>query len=131
MKFYADLAQLDQIMAFLRDEALKLGMKDKATHKMELACEEAIVNIISYAYPGKKGELSIDCKKNGSRFEVTLCDWGTPFNPIEAELHPQLNEPVQERRIGGLGIYLLRKTIDEASYQRIDNANILRLVFAI
>lgn len=131
MKFYAELPQLDQIMAFLRQEAAKVCMKDKAIHKLELACEEAIVNIISYAYSDKKGELSVECQKNGQRFEITLQDWGIPFNPIEAEVHPQHNLPVQERRIGGLGIYLLRKTIDEASYQRIGNANVLRLVFVI
>jgi serine/threonine-protein kinase RsbW len=131
MKFLADLSTLDQVMLYIRDEALKCGVSEKAFHKMELACEEAVVNIISYAYPEKKGSLFVDCKRAGHRFEITLRDHGVSFNPIDVEVNPQLDKPMQERRIGGLGIFLLRKTIDEASYQRVNDENVLRLAFLV
>lgn len=131
MEFLADLNTLDGMMKYLRSEATLHGMDEKTIHKMELACEEAIVNIISYAYPEQKGPLSIVCNRKGNRFEITLCDQGIPFNPIDAEVNPQLDKPVLERRVGGLGIFLIRKAIDEASYQRIENENVLRLTFSL
>lgn len=131
MEFLADLSSLDQIMHQISKEALKAGMQEKAIHKMQLACEEAIVNIISYAYPKKKGLLHIECKKQRHRFEITLKDQGVPFNPIDVEVDTQQDLPMHERRIGGLGIFLLRKVIDEASYQRIEHENVLRLAFLI
>lgn len=131
MQFLADLKSLEDVMQFLRTEALRSGMEEKDIHKMELACEEAIVNIISYAYPEKKGNLEIACQKKGHRFEIQISDWGLPFNPIDAEVNPQTDKPVQDRYIGGLGIFLIRKAIDEASYQRNGDENILRLAFLI
>ncbi len=131
MEFLADLNNLDQMMEHLRSEAIRNGMDEKTAHKMELACEEAIVNIISYAYPEEKGPLLIECMKRGDRFEIMLRDEGLPFNPIDVDVNPQLDKPVLERRVGGLGIFLIRKAIDEASYQRIGNENILRLAFAL
>ena len=106
-------------------------MGEKLINKIQLASEEAIVNVISYAYPEKKGMLWIDCEKKGQRFEITVRDHGLPFNPIDVEVNPQLDQPVQARKIGGLGIFLIRKAIDEVSYQRVDDENVLRLVFTI
>lgn len=129
MKFTASLDALDEIMAFLRQEAQKVGMAPSLKQKMELACEEAVVNIISYAYDKKAGEIEIECAKVKGRFEITLRDWGAPFNPIDVEINPQFGTPIKERKIGGMGIYLIRKIIDEVSYQRNGSENVLRLAF--
>ncbi len=131
MDFQADLTLLDQMMAYVRMEAIQCGMKDKALNRMEIACEEAIVNIISYAYAEAKGGISIECCQKRHRFEIVLRDQGRAFNPIGAELALEVDKPVHERRIGGLGIHLLRKIIDEASYQRKGDENVLRLAFLI
>lgn len=131
MKFLADLSNLESMMRYLRSEAKLHGMDEKVQLKMELACEEAIVNIISYAYPEKKGPLSIICSLKGHRLEIILRDQGIPFNPIDAEVNPQLDTSVLDRRVGGLGIFLIRKAIDEAYYQRIDDENVLRLTFSL
>jgi serine/threonine-protein kinase RsbW len=130
MEFLADLSTLEEMMHYLRSEAARIEVDEKTVHKMELACEEAIVNIISYAYPDQKGPLIITCSLKGHRFEIVLRDRGIPFNPIDVEVNPQIDKPVLERSIGGLGIYLIRKTIDEAYYQRVGNENILRLTFS-
>ena len=131
MECLADLSHLEKMMDYVRKEAASAGMAEKAIYKMELACEEAIVNVISYAYPEKKGNIQLNCEKKGHRFEIMVRDQGIAFNPIDAEVQPQLNEPVEARRIGGLGIFLLRKIIDEAIYQRLGNENILRLSFIV
>ena len=86
MEFLADLTILDQMMLHIRQEASLAGIEEKAISKIELACEEALVNIISYAYPEKKGKLSIECTKHGQRFEITVKDKGLPFNPIGVEV---------------------------------------------
>jgi len=131
LEFFADLSNLDRMMSHIREEALKIGVNEKAVHKIELACEEALVNIISYAYPDQKGMLTITCQKKNHRFEIVMKDYGLPFNPIDVEVNPQLDKPLNERKIGGLGIFLLRKFIDEVSYQRTDEENILRMAFLI
>lgn len=131
MEFLADLSALDEMMGYIRTETSKQKIEEKAARKIELACEEALVNVISYAYPQLKGKIFIECARRGYRFEITLRDQGVPFNPMDVEINPQLDKPVHERRIGGLGIYLLRKTIDEVSYQREGQENILRMAFRI
>lgn len=129
--FPATLSHLEQMIGYICDQAKNEGMEEKKVYRMELACEEALVNIISYAYSNSTnpGTLSVDCETVGQRFQVTIRDRGRSFNPFECELHPQTDLPIQERRIGGLGIFLIRKVIEEASYQRQGDENVLRLSF--
>jgi len=131
MEFNASLDSLSGIMDFIREQSEVHGISISLIHKMELACEEAIVNIISYAYKNKPGKIGITCKKDGKRFEITLRDQGVPFNPIDVDINPQFDTPVHERKVGGMGIFLIRKTIDEVCYQREGKENVLRLAFII
>jgi serine/threonine-protein kinase RsbW len=129
MEFNASLDSLLGMMEHIRDQAEANEIPALLIHKIELACEEAIVNIISYAYERNPGKIEIACNKNGKRFEVTLRDRGAPFNPIDVTINPQFDTPVNERRVGGMGIFLIRKTIDEVSYRRDGEINILCLAF--
>jgi len=129
MEFNASLDSLQEIMDHIREQAEERGIPLPLIHKMELVCEEAIVNIISYAYKKKSGKISILCEKKGMRFEIILRDQGIPFNPIDVDINPQFNTPIQKRKVGGMGIFLIRKIIDEVSYQREGKENILQLAF--
>lgn len=129
MEFKAALDSLREMIDYIRQQAESHNVEQSLILKMELASEEAIVNIISYAYKNQKGNISINCERNGQRFEIILRDQGVPFNPIDVEINPQLNTPVIERKVGGMGIFLIRKIIDEVSYQREEDENILRMVF--
>jgi len=131
MEFPATLDYLNDMILYIRKQAEARGVMEKVIYKMELACEEAVVNIISYAYPKKKGTLTIICEIKNSRFEITLCDRGVFFSPLDVDINPQTDRPVHERKVGGLGIFLIRKVIDEASYQRIGKENVLRLSFSL
>lgn len=131
MEFKASVDALEEIMEYLRAQARLHEAPSALIPKIELACEEAIMNVISYAYKGTQGTLKISCDKRGKRLEITLRDQGVPFNPMDAEIDPQLDIPIQERTIGGVGIFLMRKIIDEASYQREGKENVLRLVFIL
>lgn len=130
MEFSAELKRLPEMMEFIQNSAFKAGVTEDKIYKMELASEEALVNIISYAYPEiDKKFLIIECQKSGnSRFEIIIRDKGVAFNPIEADIDVNLNQSIEDRKIGGLGIFMIRKLVDEVSYQRVGEENILKIV---
>lgn len=129
MKFIADLKKLHQILAYVVKEGKKIGVPVELLGNMELCCEEALVNIISYGKPSE--ELEIFCHNSHHRFEVEIRDKGALFNPIESEISPKIDVPIEQRSIGGLGIYLIRTLLDESSYQRIGDENVLRLTIRL
>ncbi|MCH9610462.1 MAG: Serine-protein kinase RsbW [Chlamydiales bacterium] len=132
MQFQVNDDQFDEILAFVRGEAKRLQVPAKMVHRMELACEEAIVNIIHYAHPNHSESFSVECSlSDASHFEVVIRDEGPPFNPLEVNIDIQKNVDVSRRKIGGLGIHLIRKLIDEAVYQREGKSNILRLILRL
>ena len=130
MEFPAEIDHLPEMLAFIRFAVQQTGISEEKLYKVELASEEALVNIISYAYPEKKqNRLHIDCQtKPGRRFEVTIRDQGLPFNPIDADIDVDIHQPIEERKIGGLGIFMIRKLIDEVSYQRVGEENVFKMV---
>jgi serine/threonine-protein kinase RsbW len=95
--------------------------------QLELAVEEAVVNICLYAYEVPPGELLVRIESGEERFVVDLIDEGVPFDPLAVE-EPDLRAPAEERKVGGLGIFLVRRVMDEVAYRRDGSSNILRLV---
>ncbi len=126
MVFQAKLQNLESMFAFIRQAAARQGFDGQATNKIQLACEEALVNVINYAYPGKGGELDIECVNRPDRLVITISDSGVPFDPL-ALPEPDINAPFEERKIGGLGIFMMRKIMDDVSYRREGGRNILTL----
>ena len=112
----------------LVDEACEAVGFDMATMmSVKLAVEEAVVNVINYAYPkGTKGEVSIKAESNDVRLKFTIIDSGKPFDPT-AQKEVDTSLSVEERGIGGLGIHLFRQIMDSINYERIDGQNILTL----
>lgn len=93
---------------------------------LQLACEEIVVNITSYAYPeGSDGYLDVIIQKT-DRIVIRFEDGGVPFNPLEHK-SPDTTLPWKQRPIGGLGIFLLRRKMDDIHYEYIDNKNILTI----
>jgi len=98
----------------------------KVVMVIRLACEEIIMNVTSYAYPeGSDGFLDVDIEKT-DRVIITFTDGGTPFNPLERE-KPDTMQPWKERQIGGLGILLVLKKMDNVQYAYVDNKNVLTI----
>ena len=94
---------------------------------INLAVEEAVVNVMNYAYPeGTVGEVKIHASVVDELLTITIADSGSPFDPTEKE-NPDINLPAEERSIGGLGILLVRQFMDTVAYQRTDGMNILTL----
>ena len=95
--------------------------------QMNLAIEEAAVNVMEYAYPaGTKGEVRIEAQVHDTYVEFTLSDDGMPFNPTEkGEVDTTLS--AEERSIGGLGIMLVKHYMDSVIYKYVDSQNVLTL----
>ena len=110
-------------MAEFIDRALgELQAPKEVVHKLTLSLDEAVTNVASYAYPEGGGKMSLTIESDGELFRARLTDHGRPFNPLE-QPEPDLNVPIEERKIGGLGIHLIRKMADEFRYNRINDTN--------
>ena len=97
---------------------------------LRLACEEIVMNVTSYAYPeGAEDFLDVDIQKT-DRITIRFEDGGVPFNPLEQK-NPDTGLSWKKRHIGGLGIFLLRRKMDNVRYAYEDNKNVLTIEKAI
>ena len=95
---------------------------------INLAIEEAVSNVMLYAYPeNESGQVLVEADKSPDMVVFTITDSGKPFDPT-AQAQPDISLSVEERPIGGLGIHLVRQIMDEIKYERKDNNNILTLI---
>ena len=112
----ASLENLSVISSFI-SEAMKQAKIDAAIiPKVLLAVDEACTNIVLYAYPERKGYIRLACWLNHDDFVISIEDKGKPFNPCSVP-PPELDVNLDDRRVGGLGIYFMRKFMDEISYK--------------
>jgi anti-sigma regulatory factor (Ser/Thr protein kinase) len=117
VRFAAKFEFLDEIREFVGGVARAGGFSDRDVYNIQLATDEAASNIIEHAYGGiSDGLLEISCGVNGSAITIVLVDHGESFDPSEVPA-PDLKADLSERKIGGLGIFLMRKLMDEVRYQ--------------
>ncbi len=122
-----DIEEVPQLAAFVDEVCEIVGFDMSTTMSLNLALEEAVVNVMSYAYPaGTTGNVNIDAVANERRLKFIISDWGTPFDPT-AEKEVDTTLSAEERPIGGLGIHLVRQIMDSINYERIDGKNVLTL----
>lgn len=134
MDFQADLSLLNSIIEFIRSPLEKKNISAQEMMRIELAAEEAIVNVISYAYPQKKGNETVNVEVSEpvfGQFSIQIKDKGIAFNPSEIAINPKVDRPLEERNIGGLGLFLMRKLVDEISYKRVKDENVLIMTFRL
>ena len=94
--------------------------------QIELSLEEMFVNIAHYAYPDGDGWAEVHVRVTDKGAEITLVDGGIPYNPLDKE-DPDVTLSVEEREVGGLGIFLVKKTMDDMTYVRRDGRNELTI----
>jgi anti-sigma regulatory factor (Ser/Thr protein kinase) len=109
------LENLSIISDFIDKAMRQVGAKEKSIAEVQLAVDEACSNIILYAYSGRKGIIKLALELVGDDLIVTIRDKGKPFDPTSVP-PPDLEADLNERKIGGLGMYLMRKVMDEVSY---------------
>ena len=117
---------LETVTAYVDAELEKLGCGLKARMQIDVALDEIFSNIANYAYPGGDGSLTVRCEGAGEMAGVTFTDRGVPYNPLERK-DPDLTRPAGEREIGGLGIYLVKKTMDGVAYRYEAGRNVLTI----
>ena len=119
--------EVPRLAAFVDEMCEALGFSATDTMQMNLAMEEAVVNVMDYAYPpGTRGDINIEAQSNDVRLKFTITDSGAPFDPtVKADVDTTLS--AEERPIGGLGIYMVRQIMDSINYERIDGRNVLTL----
>jgi len=127
--FDADFDNLDEIREFVGEAASQVGFSDKEIYSIQLAADEASSNIIEHAYAGMKGGvLEIECIIFDGGLKIVMHDQGKSFNPSSVP-EPNVKADLSERKIGGLGMYLMRKLMDEVTYESSDETgNMLTMI---
>lgn len=122
-----DVNETPHLATFIEEICMLADCDVATTMQINLAIEEAVVNVMNYAYPtGTYGEVTIDAVSDNHQLTFTIIDSGKPFDPTQrAEVDTTLS--AEERAIGGLGIHLMRRYMDSVDYQRLDGKNILKL----
>lgn len=128
-QFAAKFEFLDEIREFVGTIARENGFSDKDVYNIQLAADEAASNIIEHAYEGvTDGVLEISCTVQGNAITLVLVDHGESFDPSDVPA-PDLTADLSDRKIGGLGIYLMRTLMDEVHYESNSNkSNTLTMI---
>lgn len=119
---------LQEVIDFATAELEARDCPMKVVMQTELVIEEVFVNIANYAYHPEIGAATfcIEFEENPSALLMTFIDGGKPYNPLENE-EPDTSLAIEDRDIGGLGIFLVKKNVDEISYEYEDGKNVLRM----
>ena len=125
-EFDASVDALHDVTDYIEEELEKLDCPPKAVMQMTVAVEEIFVNIASYAYYGKPGKARITISKDDDCIILRFFDHGMPFDPLSKN-DPDISLSAEERKIGGLGIYMVKKTMDDVVYKFENGQNVLTL----
>lgn len=129
-----DIAQVPLLAAWVDGIGEELQLPPEAIFQLNLALEEAVVNVMNYAYPGEIGRpVTVTAKsainKDGEeRVIFTLIDEGVPFDPTKEDI-PDITLSAEKRKIGGLGIFLVEQMMESVAYQRTDTRNVLTMIY--
>jgi len=126
LELEASLENLNKALAFINTELEQHECPQEIQGKIEIAVEEIFVNIASYAYSPGNGDLVIFISVTDN-IKIKFEDTGKPYNPL-AKPEPDLNKPLMERDIGGLGVFLVKKLMDKVEYNRVGDKNVLVMI---
>ena len=128
LTLHNDVQEVPLLARFIDTISEENAMDMEMSKNINLAVEEAVVNVMNYAYPkGTVGEVRIDASVTDGLLTLLISDSGTPFDPT-VKKDPDINLPAEKRVIGGLGILLVRQIMDTVTYQHTDGKNVLTLV---
>ncbi|MBQ9566302.1 MAG: ATP-binding protein [Synergistaceae bacterium] len=117
---------LPEALAFFVERLEKHGCDPKTRRKIEVAAEEIFVNIAHYAYTPGVGSATLRFSMEDGVAVMTFIDSGVPYDPL-ARADPDLTLSTQDRPIGGLGIYMVKKSMDSVAYERRDGRNVFTM----
>ena len=124
-----DLSELARIAEAIEAHGESHGWPAKWIMNVNLSLDELITNIVSYGYQdSEEHEIRVTLTDHSGSLVVVLEDDGIAFDPFTTAPEPDLEASVEERRIGGLGVYFVKTLMDEATYERVDNHNRITLI---
>lgn len=128
LEIAAKRENLEKVISFINDLLKENGCSVKEQRKIEVTVEEIFVNIASYAYAPGTGNAVINAEVSGEPKTLTMIfeDGGARYDPVAKE-DPDITLPISERKVGGLGIFLVKKNMDHVSYEYKDGKNVLTL----
>jgi len=124
------ITAVPQLAQFLSEIVEKENLSFEVENAMQLAAEEAVVNIITHGYKDTPGMIAVHCLVADGLVVLTICDEAPYFNPLTIP-PADIDTGIDERRIGGLGVHLIRSLMDEVRYQQTDKGNCLIMQKAI
>ena len=128
LKVKADRKELERVSAAIKSLAADEDWSSDTLFRVDLVMDELVVNIMDYGYDDSDHEIDITFTSEEDAITIEITDEGRSFDPLNDAPEPDLSSPIEERRIGGLGVYLARTMMDELVYRREGNRNHLTLV---
>lgn len=124
----ATIENVEKVTDFVNAELDKLACPSKAKAEIDIAIDELFSNIANYAYNPEIGKATVkfEVQNNPQAVVITFMDNGKPFDPLLRE-DPNIKLAAEDRDIGGLGIFMVKKTMDSVEYEYKDNHNILKI----
>ncbi len=124
----AEVENLDDVFDFIHEQLESFDCSPKIMMQIDLSVDEIFANISNYAYNPEIGDAKIVCnvEKDPLRVEITFEDGGIPFDPL-AKADPDVTLSAEDRQIGGLGVYLVKKNMDSVDYKYENGKNILTI----
>jgi anti-sigma regulatory factor (Ser/Thr protein kinase) len=121
----ATLESLEAIGRYVLEAARRAGLERKATYRLRLAVDEIATNIITHGYPeaGRPGDVVVRSELGEAALTITLEDTADPFDPLSQVRPEQIDLPLEERPIGGLGVFLAVEGVDEFRYEYVNKRN--------
>ncbi len=126
-----ELGSLDRVADYIRAAAVEAGLDARVIARLQLAVDEAATNSVTHAYAeqGIQGQLYLAAELDAHELRIHLEDTGAAYDPTRRPDPTDLDKPLEERRIGGLGIFLARRNVDALRYERRGDRN--RLTFVV
>lgn len=124
----AKVHNLEEVQQFVEEQLTELGCPARVLTQVSIAVEEIFVNIASYAYDRDGGfaQIQTEIISNPRKIQISFEDTGVPYNPLAKE-DPDTTLAADQRQIGGLGIFMVKKSMDEMTYEYHDGKNILTI----
>jgi anti-sigma regulatory factor (Ser/Thr protein kinase) len=126
IKIEAISENLDRTLDFVNAELEKMDCPPKTQLQIDIAIEEIFINIARYAYGPKPGFAVIRIRTGPNEIRLEFEDKGMPYNPLEKD-DPDIGIPVEDRPIGGLGVFMVKKMMDAVEYRYEGSSNLLSL----
>jgi serine/threonine-protein kinase RsbW len=128
----ATLDALGEIARYVETAAAAAGLSKHETYRLRLAADEIATNIVTHGYQatGRSGGLVVRAALDEGALSITIEDWAPPFDPCSRAMpdEAELARPLEQRKIGGLGLYLAVESVDDFRYERRDDRNVTTLI---